>query len=348
MSAVVAVALSGGIDSAVAAALLQRRGFRLLAVYLRLSERPDAAPQAAKVAAALAVPFTVVDFREAFQEAVVHYFSRSYAMGRTPNPCVQCNAAIKFGALWDQVRALGATHLATGHYARLQPAADGEPGLWRAADRRKDQSYFLQRLPRELLASLMFPLGGLTKGAVRRIFRALELPGVETPPESQEVCFIPQGRYPEFLKTQAGLKSRPGDIVDRQGRFLGRHPGLISFTVGQRRGLGVCAQEPLYVVALQPETNRLVVGPKSELLAVGLRAVQANWLIPPPKGEIAATAVIRYRHPGVAACLTPAPDGSVSVRFATPQSAVAPGQAVAFYDGDRLLGGAWIEDKLQD
>ncbi len=348
MSHLTAVALSGGVDSAVALALLRRQGDPLLAVHLRLADQGEGELRAGALAATLGVPFVVVDLRVPFQEAVVRYFTRTYAQGLTPNPCVQCNAAIKFGVLWDKVRNLGATHLATGHYVRLLPLAEGGVGLFRGVQPGKDQSYFLQRLPRELLPRLRFPLGAYRKEEVRRCFRELVKPGFALPPESQEICFIPAGDYKEFLRLQAGLAAAPGEIVDRKGRFRGRHPGLLYFTVGQRRGLGLPDREPLYVLELQPATNRLVVGPKAELLAAGLRALQPNWLIPPPEEAFTATAVIRYRHPGVEAEIQPQGDGAVRVRFATPQAAVAPGQAVAFYDGDRLLGGAWIDAALKD
>ncbi len=345
MSEAVAVAFSGGVDSALAAHLLREQGFEVLAVHLRLTEAAEGGPRAARLALALGLPFLEVDLRPEFEARVVRHFVRSYARGLTPNPCVRCNALIKFGVLWERVRALGASFLATGHYVRRRPAPEGGFGLWRGADRGKDQSYFLQRLPRELLPCVLFPLGELTKAEVRRRFRELGLPGVDLPPESQEVCFIPPEGYREFLR-RAGAAAPPGEMVDLRGRYLGRHQGLIHYTVGQRRGLGLAAGEPLYVLRLCPETNRLVVGPKAELYAPGLRALAPNWLTKPPGGEVEATAVIRYRHPGVQARIRQEADGRLTVFFAQPQAAVAPGQAVAFYAGDRLLGGAWIEAPL--
>jgi len=343
MTQLVAVLFSGGVDSALAAHLLREQGWEVLAVHLRLTDPGEAARRAAPLAAALGLPLVEVDLRREFAHAVVEDFIRSYARGLTPNPCVRCNALIKFGVLWERVKAMGATHLATGHYVRRLPAPEGGFGLWRGVDRAKDQSYFLQRLPRELLPVVLFPLGELTKAEVRRRFRELALP-VEVPPESQEVCFIPREGYGEFLR-QAGVRASPGEIVDRRGRFLGRHAGLVAYTVGQRRGLGVAAREPLYVLELHPETNRLVVGPREELFVPGLRAGGAHWLLELP-GEFEATAVIRYRHPGVPARIHREGEGALTVHFAVPQAAVAPGQGVAFYDGDRLLGGAWIEAAL--
>ncbi|MCL6621408.1 MAG: tRNA 2-thiouridine(34) synthase MnmA [Syntrophobacterales bacterium] len=347
MAEVVVVAFSGGVDSALAAHLLREQGWEVWAVFLRLTEAAEGAGRAAHLARALGLPLVEVDLRQEFEAAVVQEFVRGYARGLTPNPCVACNARIKFGVLWQRVQAFGARYLATGHYVRRRPAPEGGYGLCRGADRSKDQSYFLQRLPREILPQVLFPLGELTKEEVRRRFQGLGLPEVELPPESQEVCFIPPEGYREFLR-RAGVAAPPGEIVDTQGRYWGRHQGLIAYTVGQRRGLGLAAREPLYVLKLCPETNRLVVGPKAELFAPGLRAVAPNWLTEPPAGDGEAVAVIRYRHPGVRARLRQEKDGSLTVAFAQPQAAVAPGQAVAFYEGERLLGGAWIAEPLRE
>ncbi len=247
----------------------------------------------------------MIDLQPEFAREVLDYFVSEYARGRTPNPCVRCNAAIKFGRLWECLQGEGFTHLATGHYARVYPAGDGAPGLFRGVDRGKDQSYFLSRLPRNLLPSLLFPLGEMTKDEVRRLSRQTGLPVREDQPESMELCFIPAGGYENFLKDRRGFSGPPGDFVDIQGRLLGRHRGLESYTVGQRRGLGIPAREPFYVIDLQPELNRVVLGHREELLSPGLIASRMNWLIPPPAGEIEAKAVIRYRHPGVRARITP-------------------------------------------
>jgi len=343
----VAIALSGGVDSAVAAALLQRQGWDLHGVHLRLS--PLAAPPDPVEALArhLGIPLAVIDLQREFAREVLDYFVSEYARGRTPNPCVRCNAAIKFGHLWDYLKKGGFTHLATGHYARRNPDDDSPPGLFRGVDRRKDQSYFLSRLPLNLLPHLIFPLGQMTKEEVRRISREAGLPVRANQPESMELCFIPAGGYQDFLKARRGFLGPPGDFVDPRGRLLGRHRGLESYTVGQRRGLGIPAREPFYVIDLQPELNRVVLGHREELLAPGLLASRMNWLITPPAGEIEAIAVIRYRHPGVRARITPRGEGSVQVAFETPQLAVAPGQAVAFYDRDQVLGGGWIEGRIK-
>ncbi|MGA7577363.1 MAG: tRNA 2-thiouridine(34) synthase MnmA [Desulfobaccales bacterium] len=342
----IAVALSGGVDSAVAAALLSQQGLRPRAVHLLLSDAGPPAAHLAALALMLNLPLTRVNLREEFARQVVDYFFSEYSRGRTPNPCVQCNAAIKFGSLWQLLQAQGLTRLATGHYARLLPAADGTLGLFRAADRSKDQSYFLSRLPRELLPNLLFPVGELTKTEVRRRYRELGLPVNEQCPESMELCFIPRGRYQDFIRARRG-PGTPGEVVDLGGRLLGRHRGLEHYTVGQRRGLGIPAGEPYYVAAIHPESNRVVLGRRREILCRGLRAARVNWLIQPPGGELEAQAVIRHRHPGVAARIRPLGAAGVEVVFAAPQSAVAPGQAVVFYQDDRVLGGAWIEEPIR-
>jgi tRNA-uridine 2-sulfurtransferase len=343
----VAIALSGGVDSAVAAALLRRQGFNLQGVHLRLSPRAAPPDRVEVLAHYLGIPLTVLDLQAVFAREVLDYFVSEYARGRTPNPCVRCNAAIKFGYLWDYLKKSGFTHLATGHYARRHLDDQGAPVLFRGVDRRKDQSYFLSRLPLGLLPHLLFPLGQMTKEEVRRLSHQAGLPVRENQPESMELCFIPTGGYREFLQARRGFEGSPGDFVDARGRLLGRHRGMESYTVGQRRGLGIPAREPLYVIDIQPETNRVVLGHKEELFSPGLTASGMNWLITPPTGEIEAAAVIRYRHPGVRARITPRGDGSILVAFATPQSAVAPGQAVVFYDGDRVLGGGWIEARME-
>lgn len=341
------MALSGGVDSAVAAALLLRQGRPLTAVHLRLSPAVPVPGHLEALSRRLGIALEVMDLQREFTREVVDYFMSEYASGRTPNPCVRCNALIKFGRVWELLREAGFSHLATGHYARLQPAADGSPALFRGVDRRKDQSYFLSRLPRTLLPHLLFPLGELTKEEVRRLYGELGLPARENEAESMELCFIPDGGYQEFLQARRGFAGPPGEFVDSSGNLVGRHRGLENYTVGQRRGLGIPAREPLYVTEIQPELNRVVLGPRAELLSPGLTAFGMNWLIDPPAGELEAAAVIRYRHPGVQARIMPQGGGSVRVLFAAPQSAVAPGQAVAFYDGDRVLGGGWIEARIK-
>lgn len=339
------MALSGGVDSAVAASLLLAQGYEVFAVHLFLADASPPGNHLTDLAQALGIPLVILDLRREFGTLVVDYFAEAYKRGRTPNPCVRCNASIKFGVLWDKVRDLGAAHLATGHYVRLRQEAYGDLALLRGADPGKDQSYFLCQLPRNVLPHLLFPLGDLTKQEVRRRARELNLPLVENCRESQEICFIKDPRYLDFFRRR-GWFGESGDVVDRLGRLLGRHRGLAGYTVGQRRGVGIPGPEPLYVLEIQPEANRLVVGKKAELFSAGLWASQVSWLIEPPASELSARAVIRYRHPGVAARLNLQGADQVEVIFAAPQTAVAPGQAVAFYDGDRVLGGGWIEERI--
>lgn len=340
------MALSGGVDSAVAASLLMAEGYEVFGVHLFLAETSPPGEHLTALAQALGISLAVLDLRPEFGKLVVDYFLSAYGRGRTPNPCVRCNASIKFGVVWNKVRDLGASHLATGHYVRLGRGPAGDFALFRGADQAKDQSYFLCQLSRQVLPHLMFPLGDLTKPEVRRRARELNLPLVESCRESQEICFIKDPRYLDFIRRRQGCLGPGGDVVDRQGRLVGRHRGLACYTVGQRRGLGLPGPEPYYVLEIQPEANRLVVGVKVELFSAGLRASQVNWLIEPPVVDVSATAVIRYRHPGVPARITSVGADQVEVLFATPQAAVAPGQAVAFYRGDRLLGGGWIEDRI--
>jgi tRNA-uridine 2-sulfurtransferase len=343
----VAVALSGGVDSAMAAALLLEKGYAVSLVHLKLAALGPPREHLTALARCLGAPLIEIEVQEAFARQVVDYFVGEYRRGRTPNPCVRCNEAIKFGLLWTTLRSAGFVSLATGHYARLALTPQGEAGLWRGRDRRKDQSYFLSRLPRELLPNLIFPLGEMTKERVRARYRELGLPATDHGRESQELCFIPAGRYQEFLREHLGGLGSPGELVDTRGQVLGRHQGVAGYTVGQRRGLGVPSSEPYYVVEISPETNRVVVGRRADLLSAGLRASHVNWLMDPPEEPLEAQAVIRYRHPGVAAQITPINATAVQVIFATPQSAVAPGQAVAFYHEDRLLGGGWIEERIK-
>ena len=342
----VAVALSGGVDSAVAAALLKNQGWEVVGVYLRLSgvQAPEHLPSLAR---GLEIPLLEVDLRQEFTSWVVDYFVAEYCQGRTPNPCVKCNAAIKFGVLWERLPELGADYLATGHYARFIHASGGGTGLWRGKDRPKDQSYFLAQLPKGILPRLLFPLGELTKPQVKARYRELGLPRQEDYRESMEVCFIPRGDYREFLRVRQDCFGAPGELVDTRGRVLGRHRGVECYTVGQRRGLATPSTEPYYVVEIRPETNRVVLGRREELLSPGLLAREVNWLIDPPGQEIEATAVIRYRHPGVKARLVPLEGRKVRVLFAEPQAAVAPGQAVAFYERERVLGGGWIAARIR-
>lgn len=348
MAGKIAVALSGGIDSAVAAAILKEQGYEVLGLYLWLSDGQEGWTQVQAVGRRLHLTVRQLDLRAAFRQEVIDYFGRSYQAGQTPNPCVRCNERIKFGRLLQLVREWGLEALATGHYARIQPDAAGRWGLWRGFDRQKDQSYFLHRLPLPVLPQILLPLGELTKTRVQEVAQELGLNELVSPEESQELCFMGQGNYRDFLQTLGVTKKEnSGWFVDLQGQPLGRHRGLACYTVGQRRGLGLCGREPYYVVELRPETNEVVVGPKEALASRGLVAQEVNWLIPPPEAPIPAVVQVRYRHRGVRSLLTPLPGNKVRVEFQEPQGPVAPGQAAVFYDGDRVLGGGWICRRLE-
>jgi tRNA-specific 2-thiouridylase len=343
----VAIAMSGGVDSSVAAALLQEEGHEVIGLTMQLFSRHnngggrDACEDARKVASRLGIPHYVVDFRELFARTIIDDFCREYNQGRTPNPCVLCNNLIKFGALWKKAAGLGADCLATGHYARVVREGD-EVLLKKGADTKKDQSYFLCRLTREQLGHVLFPVGHLTKTEVRRIARQKGLPATSRP-ESREICFIPDNDLAGFLKSHSPQPSRPGPILDGRGTVVGEHRGIGSYTIGQRHGLGIAAAEPLYVTAIAPDRNAVIVGTKAHTYGTELVAGSLNWLaIDPPALPINVKARVRYRHPEVDATLTPLDDGEYYVNFAAPQAAITPGQTIAFYDGDTVLGGGMI------
>ena len=360
----VVVAMSGGVDSSVAAAILVERGLDVVGVTMKnfcYSELPEEDAAAAccslesiedarSVARRLGIPHHVLDFEGPFREAVMDPFVAEYAAGRTPNPCVRCNRFVRFPQLWRKARLLGAEAVATGHYARAAMVGDGIE-LRRPSDRAKDQTFYLWGLSRALLERALFPLGELTKGEVRR--RAAEL-GLETAEkaESQDICFIPDGDLRGFLGREAAARPAlalagrfdPGPIRDREGRELGIHPGSAFFTIGQRRGLGIAAGEPLYVTAIGAD-NALVVGPEPDLLAGGLEAEDVNWLLAPdelPGGAFGAEAQIRYRSAATPATVEAGPGRTIRVRFEEPQRAVAPGQSAVVYQRDRVLGGGTI------
>jgi len=340
----IAVGLSGGVDSAVAAALLAEAGHEVVGLTLKVWDRSrccslEDVGDARRVARHLGIPFYVLDAHGIFEAEVVAPFVAEYAEGRTPNPCVRCNRRIKFDWLWERARKLGCEAVATGHYARLE-GAGSDRRLRRGVDRGKDQSYFLVPEAAAVLDRLVFPLGGMDKEAVRRAAAERGLP-VAHKSESQDVCFLPDGDLGAFLGERLG--SLPGDIVDRQGHRLGRHQGLHAYTVGQRRGLGVSAREPLHVVAKDVAANRLVVGPRDALLAPGLRTGTPVWLVTPLAREFDCAVQIRSTAAAVPARVSISAEGGASVAFATPQFGVAPGQLAVFYEGDVVLGGAWIE-----
>ena len=356
----VAVAMSGGVDSSVAAALLVEQGWDVVGVHMKLHDQPaeakrdksccslDDALDARQACARLGIPFYVVDFTERFRAQVMDYFEADYRAGRTPNPCVMCNRAVKNVTLLNKVREFGCDYLATGHYARtVQDPASGDWRLVRPRDRRKDQTYFLFSTPRKELPWLLFPLADHEKPEARRI---AEQHGFFTwnKPDSQEVCFVP-GDYRDYLRGRmADHLPLPGNLVALDGTVLGTHQGLPFYTVGQRRGLGISAPQPLYVVALRPEANEVVLGPEQALDRTEAEVRQVNWVsVPPPAGPIDALVKVRYAHEAAPARILPAPTAqdptAVRVVFAAPVRAVTPGQAAVFYADDVLLGGGWIE-----
>lgn len=354
----VAVALSGGVDSAVAALRLVQAGAQVVGLSLRLhdpdpdhpmAERaccpPDDLQDARRIAEQLDLPFYVIDGRAAFDDAVVRPFVASYLVGRTPNPCVACNSFVKLERLVARARALGCVALATGHYARLR-IAEGLPLLYRGADARKDQSYFLFSTAPSVLRFLTFPIGALTKDEVRDLAVRSGLP-VAHKLESQEVCFVGGKGAGGFVMRQPEARGdHAGPIVDAAGQVLGQHPGVMNFTVGQRKGLGVAAGERLHVLRILPESRTVVVGTGEQLERSGLRARGACWPSGAPEGPIRARVQIRYRDPGTPATVHPLEGDRVEVRFDRPVRAVAPGQATVFRSGDRVLGGAFIEEAL--
>jgi tRNA-specific 2-thiouridylase len=348
----VVVAMSGGVDSSVAAALLKRQGLDVTGVMLRLWSEPgseaanrcctpDAMAQARKVAAMLEIPFYTLDARELFHKNVVEPFMDGYARGVTPNPCAQCNRTIRWGLLWNAARSMGAEYFATGHYARVYEAG-GRYHLAKAVDEGKDQSYILSVLTQEQLASTCFPVGEFHKSEVREMARQFGLPVAERP-DSQDLCFLAGQDYREFLRRWVPGVNEPGPIVDRRGNVLGRHEGLAAYTIGQRKGLGVPSLQPLYVLDKDIEQNTLVVGTAQELGRTQLKADQVHWTGGQgPEGAQKVEAKIRYRAPLVGATLVPLGDESVMLAFERPLRDITPGQLVVFYQGEEVVGSGII------
>jgi tRNA-specific 2-thiouridylase len=392
----VVLAMSGGVDSSAAAVLLRRSGYEVIGLFMRSGATDDAcaadspgvlpvlgakphkqgccsasdAADARRVADALDIPFHALNFKDAFGR-IKDYFADEYLAGRTPNPCVMCNNWLKFGRLWDFARQVGATKIASGHYARVvkpepqrsepepqrpeirgqsgAPVADltsdlrpptSDPRLLRGLDRSKDQSYVLFGLSRDLLPNVLFPVGELTKPEIRDLAREAGL-RVADKPDSQEICFVPDNDYAGFLRRYRGEQETAGELVDTAGNVVGRHAGYEKFTIGQRRGLGVTFGTPRFVVRIEPETKRVVVGTHDELGRRELEADRCNWLADMPD-RFRCQAQIRYQHRAADAEVDVNREGGFRVLFDEPQYGIAPGQACVLYDGDRVLGGGWI------
>ncbi len=360
MPARVVLAMSGGVDSSVAAYLLRKQGYEVIGLFMRTgvhaSEESGPAHKkgccsavdagdARRVADCLDIPFYALDFEQDFAR-IMDYFADEYVAGRTPNPCVVCNNWLKFGKLWSYGKQLQADFIATGHYARVLERG-GRHELHRASEPTKDQSYVLAGLRRSLLPHLLFPIGGYPKVEIRDIARQAGLDVAEKP-DSVEICFVPDNDHAVFVKKRRPGLATVGNIVDTAGNVLTQHDGIEKFTIGQRKGLRFAAGSRRYVLEIVPETNRVVVGDREELLARGLIASRVNWLLEvPPRDALVCEAKIRYRHPPTTATVTALPDGGARVEFAESQSAVTPGQTVVFYDGTRVLGGGWIEKALK-
>lgn len=355
------VAMSGGVDSSVAAGLMVDAGHEVIGVTMKLRDTtaeeragraasccsPDDLMDARQVCDTLGIAHYVVDYRELFHRKVVAPFADDYLRGLTPNPCVRCNDHIKFTPLLERADMLGVDRLVTGHYAIVDDGPDGQRRLRAAVDAHKDQSYFLFGLDQSILRRIDFPLGGLDKDATRAMAQQMGIPTWDKP-DSEDICFVPHGDYGRVVEETVGAERVPGagPVVHVDGRTLGTHGGVHRYTVGQRKGLGIAAGERLYVVGVDATDETVTVGPRAALRSSGLRAVGCNWIggAPPPPG-MRCTVRIRYRHLGVAGEVIADGDRAL-VRFDAPQIAVAPGQAAVLYDGDRVIGGGWIERAL--
>lgn len=345
----VVVALSGGVDSSVAAALLKREGWEVRGVHFLLPGSPrkegERVASVQRIADHLRIPLQLLDLRDLFTQCVIEPFTALYLKGLTPNPCVLCNEVIKFDQLIRLADTLGLPYVATGHYAVVERAGEAVE-LRRGRDRQKEQSYFLHRLGRRLLSRVLLPLGRITKGETRDLALQMGLPSVSEP-ESQEICFLPDNDYRSFLETLKGETIRKtGDILDLEGRRVGAHSGAYRFTVGQRHGLGIAAPRPFYVVEIRADANQVVVGGKEDVYAREVTAEGASWVSGEgPENTEGLLAQVRYRHHAAPGRLQVLSGGGVTFQFDEPQWAVTPGQALVFYEGDRVLGGAWIRKR---
>jgi len=353
--------MSGGVDSSTAAALLKREGYDVIGVGLRLADSPAAGESegsccglegmddARRVASRIGIPFYVLNYEKIFKESVIDYFCRAYLSGETPNPCIECNRIVKFGHLLRFADLLGASYIATGHYARIfQDRKTRRYLLKKGRDPRKDQSYFLYSLTQEQLSRILFPLGEMTKEETRKLAKSFGLDTCEKP-ASQDVCFLGNEDYRDFLARKFPDLLVPGPIVNMQGRILGRHRGVAFYTVGQRRGLGVATGAPLHVVIVETKTGRIVVGTKEETLKRRISLNSVNWIsFNSPGDSLSLNVKIRYRHQERPALVFNRQDGRADIQFSIPQPAPAAGQSAVFYEGDLVVGGGIIEKKQNE
>ena len=343
----IAVAMSGGVDSSVTAALLKKEGYDVIGLTMLVMPSEEAAVTARETAQALGIPHHTVDYRDIFTQQIISDFCVQYCLGKTPNPCVNCNRLIKFGALLEKAKEFSAEAMATGHYARIEKSTpDNRFLLKKGIDCTRDQSYFLYKLTQAQLAAVLFPLGNLTKDGVRKMALEMGLPAVKRK-ESREICFIPDNDYPRFLREHLAAEIPAGQITDKQGNVLGKHHGIIDYTIGQRKGLGIASAQPLYVVGIDGQNNRVIVGGKQDVYASEFVVTDLNWIAFARLTEpLTLKAKIRYLHPEAEAVISPTEDDKVTVRFNDPQMAITPGQAAVFYDNDIVIGGGTIERVL--
>lgn len=356
----VAVGMSGGVDSSVAAYLLKQQGYDVIGVTMQIWQDEDifdmaenggccglsAVDDARRVANMLDIPYYVLNFKKEFKENVICYFMDEYMHGRTPNPCIACNRYVKWEALLNRAMELGCDYIATGHYARVARLSNGRYAIKKSATSKKDQTYALYNLTQEQLSKTLMPVGEYTKDEIRRIAEDIGL-YVAKKPDSMEICFVPDNDYAGFIERESGKEFKPGNFVDKNGTVLGQHKGLIHYTVGQRKGLGLSLGKPAFVLELRPETNEVVIGTNEDTFHDGLVANQVNFMaIDKLEGELLVQAKIRYSHQGEACRIKMTGEDEITCSFVSPVRAITPGQAVVFYQDDIVIGGATISKIL--